>query len=411
MTDPTGRSFISYRRSRSGEVSLLIGAHRDRGIPTWQDVSDLDEAPLEDELRKTIDDPGIANAVLWITPDVAGSDVIRRVEYPAIASRARVGDSFFVLPCAAGGASYEAAAAAVDEGLVPESLADWNMQRVERDPINSEDAAAVARRVLARRLRAIDSALAPGEALRLGISCRGGYPAPPGLALDLDWTSRFEGRRASPGAWADILSPAIQDVANAIAEQCPARPIEAWGLPTISAAAMVGAAFAAPRGLELTWMQRMPPDCPDSVQPWSIRGGRTRSRLTTTDYARSTSSTGLAVLVSVAADVEPAFAASTRSMEGFRAQVSVAVASGLPHTIASADEARATADEIIAAIRVARGRYRPIETVHMFMAVPVGLALMIGQLLNTLGPVQLYEHCEADATGVYEPSARVCPTP
>ena len=39
------------------------------------------------------------------------------------------------------------------------------------------------------------------------------------------------------------------------------------------------------------------------------------------------------------------------------------------------------------------------------MAVPAGLAMLIGQLLNTLGPVQTYEHIQVDAMGVYERAA------
>jgi hypothetical protein len=38
MTDPTGRSFLSYRRARKDEAALLIAAHHDHGIPTWQDI-------------------------------------------------------------------------------------------------------------------------------------------------------------------------------------------------------------------------------------------------------------------------------------------------------------------------------------------------------------------------------------
>lgn len=38
MTDPTGRSFLSYRRGRKDEAALLIAAQHDHGIPTWQDT-------------------------------------------------------------------------------------------------------------------------------------------------------------------------------------------------------------------------------------------------------------------------------------------------------------------------------------------------------------------------------------
>jgi hypothetical protein len=47
MTDATGRSFLSYRRTRVEEARLLIEAQHDVGIPTWQDLSDLDEGHTE----------------------------------------------------------------------------------------------------------------------------------------------------------------------------------------------------------------------------------------------------------------------------------------------------------------------------------------------------------------------------
>lgn len=60
MTDPTGRSFLSYKRSRSAEAALLIQAQHDHGIPTWQDVRDLGSEPTEDELRRVLADPVLA---------------------------------------------------------------------------------------------------------------------------------------------------------------------------------------------------------------------------------------------------------------------------------------------------------------------------------------------------------------
>jgi hypothetical protein len=39
------------------------------------------------------------------------------------------------------------------------------------------------------------------------------------------------------------------------------------------------------------------------------------------------------------------------------------------------------------------------------VGVPAGLAMLIGQLLNTLGPAQTYEHISTDGVGVYVPAA------
>src|SRR5439155_18861109 len=69
MTDATGRSFLSYRRTRANEAALLISAQHDHGIPTWQDQKDLAETPIADELHRILNDRFTANAVLWMTPD------------------------------------------------------------------------------------------------------------------------------------------------------------------------------------------------------------------------------------------------------------------------------------------------------------------------------------------------------
>ena len=109
MTDATGRSFLSYRRSRSAEAALLIAANHDHGVPTWQDQRDLNEVPTGDELRRILDDRLTANALLWITPDVESSDVIRKIEVPGILKRVRAGDGFFLVPVCAGGIIYQRA--------------------------------------------------------------------------------------------------------------------------------------------------------------------------------------------------------------------------------------------------------------------------------------------------------------
>jgi len=98
MTDPTGRSFLSYRRSRLDEAKLLIQSQHDVGIPTWQDIRNLDEEPTEKAIRGILNNEFTANAILWITPDVAQSPMIQKVEAPAIFRRYQQDDDFFVIP-------------------------------------------------------------------------------------------------------------------------------------------------------------------------------------------------------------------------------------------------------------------------------------------------------------------------
>src|SRR3954447_9482194 len=82
-----------------------------------QILDELGEGQTEEQIRAVLADSSVANGLLWITPDVADSDVIRYVEAPGLIARARVDDSFFVLPVAAGGLDYYAAAATLDGGI------------------------------------------------------------------------------------------------------------------------------------------------------------------------------------------------------------------------------------------------------------------------------------------------------
>ena len=107
MTDATGRSFLSYRRTRVKEARLLIEAQHDLGIPTWQDLSELEEGHTEALLQEALAGEMTANAVCWLTPDVEVSAVITRTELPAIMRRLDRKDGFFMIPAAAGGLRYE----------------------------------------------------------------------------------------------------------------------------------------------------------------------------------------------------------------------------------------------------------------------------------------------------------------
>ena len=79
MTLPTGKSFISYKRTRLSEVTELVASQKERGIPTWQDIEDLRTEPTEAEIRSVLDSDDIANVLLWVTPDVGQSPMITKL--------------------------------------------------------------------------------------------------------------------------------------------------------------------------------------------------------------------------------------------------------------------------------------------------------------------------------------------
>jgi hypothetical protein len=258
MTDPTGRSFLSYRRARKDEAALLIDAQHDHGIPTWQDIDNLGSVPTEDEIRRVLDDPATASAVLFITPEVENSPIIRNVEVPKIIQRAQASDGFFVIPLAAGGLGYTAAAEFTSNHLSAQNLADWNMHKVAASTLSASHAAEIVHRVLVQRLKAIHRHRPAGEALRIGLFVRRPPAFQPGTALALDWSARFTEKLATPDVWQDTLVPALERIASAVRQQAPGRDIEAFGIPTLPAAAALGCAFLSTSGLRASWRQTAP---------------------------------------------------------------------------------------------------------------------------------------------------------
>ena len=395
MTDPTGRCFISYRRSRSAEVRALVEAHQDHGVPTWLDVDDLDTGPTEDQLRQVIRSPETASGVMWITPEVKASPVIRTVEAPELFHRARHDDGFFLVPVAAGGLGFAEAAATFD-GIYPaEDLHRWNLLRAESDPVVA--AAGVLRRLVNRRAAAIHRALPPDAPFRVGVYNRARAPFHPGVAFAFDWLPAYDGRVAPAGTWDERLLPALAFVADAVRVHAPGRVVEAEGLASVPAAVALGAAFLKVRGVRIGWRQLTD----NTLGPCWSQGARTDSGFKAEIRGDDASSDQLAVLVEVADLVGPALTRSASILPPFRATITVRSEGPLPHRL-DCSTAVDVAEITVAAIREARVQYPNLRKTHLFIAGPLALAMLTGQLLNTVGPVQTYEHIPDGGSGRYE---------
>lgn len=403
MTNPAGRSFISYRRSRLEEVRRLIQRQHDLGIPTWQDIKDLDEEPTEDEIRRVLADSDTANAIMWLTPEVEWSNMIRRVEAPLILDRHSKGDGFFVVPVAAGGLDYDGAAAVVEGNIGIQDLREWNIRRVRSDNASDEEVNVIASRILSRRLSTIHQNLPQGDRLSLILNTRQEYIPSQLPSLLMDWTERFEGRIASADTWHNYLLPALEEVSAKIQTNAPGRPVVASGQISIPAATALGYNFMATKRVAIAWEQYTPGG---KTQEWSLADEHEESGFQVNTQAGDVAGDDLAVLVSVNADVTEAVAGSRDCLPSFRAYIHAIPADELYGVrLQTAGQAVDVALRTIAEVRRARHSYRVHGRIHLFMAVPVGLAMLVGQLLNTLGQVQTYEHIPQGATGHYVQAA------
>jgi len=184
-------------------------------------------------------------------------------------------------------------------------------------------------------------------------------------------------------------------VASAIRIDAPGRQVNFSGLPSLSAGFALGRAFLETSGVPVAWDQR--------GELWSLRAHRTASGVLHDSWAGDPASEGLAVLVAINADVRSAMEKS--DLPKFRACVQIRHPKPSSSVRLTPGEAFDVALVVTNAIREARTKWSDTRRVHIFAAVPAGIAVLIGQLLNTLGPVQTYEHIQDDAQGLYHPAA------
>jgi hypothetical protein len=320
--------------------------------------------------------------------------------------RRRAGDGFFIPPVAAGDLDYDAAATIASAHLGVDNFAGWNLEKVDDDPIAVADATHIAELVLRRRIAEVAERLSPGDPLRLTLHTRSAAPLVSGVAVALDWHHRFDGRLASAESWNDRLLPAAAVVAAAIQELLPGRSVEASGLLALPAAIALGAAFLAPGGVDLAWRQHTSGRLD---QIWSLGAEPEPATAEIDEISGDPSSQDMAVVISINHNAEEALRQSEPEVPRFRGYVRLRGRDGQPADFATPGQATDAARRPIAAVGTSRRQWRDIRRIHVFLAGPAGFGVLLGRLLNGLGPVQTYEHLPDDAVGHYRRAALLHP--
>ncbi len=402
-TDLTGRCFLSYRRSQLESIERIARCLREHGVPTWQDIDNLGSEPTIEALRTALDDSCTAAGLLLLSKDVAQSPVILQEEAPRIIQRARSRDGFRGHLVLSDGLDYGDVKSILDlPGMIEDPSKTWNIIKPPAGSSLDQVALHVAERVLHQRLGDLHQHLSPLNPLRIRLYAHAQAKAAfdPGVALVLDWSDRYRHRHAPPTIWNDHLAPAVERVKNAIRSRCPGRRVLADGHMTIATGLLLGRAFVETTGIDLSWVQ-LP-----SRSVWSLGALPEDSGMVAQLDSIDPHGTDLAVLVSVRGNVEPAVKATT-GLPGFRAVLQIGAADGSGMVdLATPGRAVHAARLIGNQLRLARQKYPVAQRIHLFMSGPVGLAMMVGQQLNAVGPVHAYEHNQtAGGVGSYDAAA------
>ena len=238
MTDPMGTVFISYRRSPArpagnGEATLVCDALRRAGVPTWRDLDSLAYEPTEEALVAALDDPSLSGAILLVSPEVASSPIVSRIEAVRIFRRYRAGDGFWVLPVLID-LDYGEADAALGSPAGFQDLGHWNMYKIESETIGSSEARTIAQRAVKARLHEIRAKDVDGP-LSIGVFAR----RPPAATCSLahDFSAQFNGRKVEDGAY-EAFEKGLLDGASRMLETFPSPRLVGEGMAPLPLGAL-----------------------------------------------------------------------------------------------------------------------------------------------------------------------------
>lgn len=368
--------FISYCRKDLNEVKVLVNILSIAGIPIWQDINSLEAGMTEDQIRKAIKEE-CSSLVFYVTQHSVKSSFIKVVELGEAYKKSRSDETFSIFPV------FRIPVDEANKNLGGELLGDisrFNGVIVEED----HDLPAKAKIVRKQLLKII---LNQGTDQNTRIALMTYQPTPGDLQplLNLDWYSLdFPDGLFSQKTWVKSIRPALLDIKDALLGIGRSQ-LEIFTKAHLQVGLAFGYIFRKETGFLLNIHQF------NQIWPAQINKSPT-SYLTCDLIEGSVGQKDLAITISITQVVEQGLKAFFHENNIFRAILNCTPASGeIPYKIPYGSVASAIAEEIRLAIVNARKTYNTTE-IHIFAAIPLALAYMIGWRLNAYGRIHLYDY-------------------
>lgn len=220
--------------------------------------------------------------------------------------------------------------------------------------------------------------------------------------IRLDWIAYFD-PIPTPEIWATVLLPKLEELRRTIGRDHPNPIVALRPKAHLTAGLAFGYIFRAPTSIQL-WVEQ--PDSSGAVTQWwrtdePPAGAGLRAETQTIDGASGSETTiEMSISRNVHSVVEAWMAASGSAIHK---RVRLALPGGSGRTaVTDGPHALALAYQIEAFILDERSA-NPSATIHLFGAMPIGLAVLLGTRLNRCGPIQCYEY----VANTYQPSCRL----
>ena len=400
MTNPTGKMFVSYRRSQADIAEALVTSLHEHGIRTWQDISDLPTEPTQAEIRDVLKDPELAGGIVLVSGDVAKSDIILELELPGLYNRWKNEDGFFVVVALCPGIDYDDANEILSESPTLLDFSDWNMIKLGSAADTPAAADDVATAALTERVRLNHEQLDADHPLDVSLDTYGSPSHASRPAVTIDWSSYFADKPPTPYRWNQRLLPRLQRVIDLVEESAPGRPLRVRGQAHLPAAFALGRCLQTTRGIDTTWMQYSA----GQHNSWNLHTDQQDSGLESDLHVNDIAGSELAVLVSVTNEVDAAVGRTKSTLPDFNGVLELSLSDGIGSSL-NASEAAHAAHVFRQKVQTALNELSATSTIHLFMAVPAGLAFLFGQQSNTFPEIQTYLLETSDGARTYHPAA------
>ena len=379
--------FLSYSRDNLQEVTTIARVLKTYGIRTWQDLNDLGTGVSEVRIRNAIQNE-TSGLLFYSTSESVSSDFVKKVELAEAEATHRKDPKYFIIPIF----------------CLPIAETDANMKDTLIVPISSfngakVDAAAGSRAVRDAAHRAAELVLRRvvlpfQKPLLIGLTSK--QVGPSDVSLDLDFTPYFADGLPAQKEWNTNFPRALEQVKSALL----ARSLTRLRLRTfahLSLGLLFGFVFRERTGFLLE-IEQATRGQPPAV--WSASEQAKAHEMSMKEHPAQLDSRNLLVKINLFAPDDASIAAYAKE-SGLSYRVLLDITPPVYPYFISGGQVIRMARELADRIKEIHARYAT-NTVHLFAAVPLGLAILIGYNLNACGSIQCYEF--DNALRAYRPS-------
>ena len=257
-------------------------------------------------------------------------------------------------------------------------------------------------------IKKIGERLHQARAVNVDLLCYVAIAPRDSATIQIDWTKHFLNGVAPDEIWAQRLLPELDSVYRQVGRTSPEPAVALRQRAPISVGLAFGAIFSSASGIRI-WVEQRTDD--RDVQWWAaqedaptITGRLLNPQHTLLNPQAQDTLIEVGVTHAIAQSVD-----QWRQAQAHTFAEHIRFVPNLePGRTAVPDAAHALAmARQIGAACVAAHTARPAGTIHMVVAAPFGLALMIGQKLNACGMVQCYDFAKSSGSAMYVPSCRL----